>query len=427
MHDLQIVEVPPGADIPSLIERYQQSGLVAFAEPDYRVRAAVTEPNDPRYLNGALWGLNNIGQSGGLVDADIDAPEAWDVRTSASNIVVAVVDTGVRATHEDLADNMWSHPVDGSHGWNALTGTNNPVDGNGHGTFVAGILGALGNNGLGVVGVAWDVQIMACKCLSDQGTGSISDLIVCLDFARTNGAQIVNASLIVPEASLALSNAVARLREDGIIMVASAGNDSADLDVTPVYPAAYGFDNIVSVGYSTRVDSPGGQSNYGATTVDLFAPGEAMHSTWWLANNSYLGGAFMVGSSFSAPYVSGSLALLRASYPWDTPQELVGRLLSGTDPVPAMAGKCVTGGRLNLKNALSPPIVLSAMPSAPGEPFSLRVQGGPHRVIVIQMTADFGVWTSLTIDTTGPEGWFDFLDPGSTNGQRRFYRAFADP
>jgi subtilisin family serine protease len=155
--------------IPALIKLYAQSGLVEFAEPDYLVHAAVTIPNDPRYLDGTLWGLNNTGQNGGTMDADIDAPEAWDIRTSASNIVVAVLDTGIRTTHEDLAANLWTNPLDGSHGWNALSGTNNPGDDEGHGSLVAGIIGARGNNGRGVVGVAWSVQIMALKCLDSSG------------------------------------------------------------------------------------------------------------------------------------------------------------------------------------------------------------------------------------------------------------------
>ncbi|MCU0789421.1 MAG: S8 family serine peptidase, partial [Verrucomicrobia bacterium] len=220
--NLQIVDVPAGTDIAVLIARYARSGLVECAEPDYLIRAAVTEPNDPRYLDGTLWGLHNTGQGGGAPDADIDAPEAWDIRTSASNIVVAVLDTGVRATHEDLAANMWINPMDGSHGWNALSGTNNPVDDEGHGSLVSGIIGAQGDNEKGVVGVVWDVRIMALKCLDSAGQGGLSDLIACIDYACTNSARIINASLVVEEYSIALSNAVWQTREAGIVFVASA-------------------------------------------------------------------------------------------------------------------------------------------------------------------------------------------------------------
>src|SRR5208337_3909685 len=155
---LQIVSVPKGETVQGLIAQYQKSGLVEFAEPDYALHAAPTTPNDPKYLDGTLWGLNNYGQNSGTPHADIDAAEGWDVLTSASNIVVAVIDSGIWYTHEDLAANMWVNPNDGGHGWNALTATNDPNDDNGHGTLVAGVLGAVGNNGKGVVGVAWQVQ-----------------------------------------------------------------------------------------------------------------------------------------------------------------------------------------------------------------------------------------------------------------------------
>ena len=148
---LQVLRVPDGETVQTLITKYEQSGQVEFAEPDYTGRVFAT-PNDPKFLDGTLWALNNTGQNGGTPGADIDAPEAWDVLTSASNIVVAVLDTGVRYTHEDLGSNMWVNARDGSHGTNALAGTTDPSDDSGHGTMIAGILGAVGNNCKGVTG-----------------------------------------------------------------------------------------------------------------------------------------------------------------------------------------------------------------------------------------------------------------------------------
>src|SRR5215469_16529174 len=171
MGRLQVLRVPKGETVASLISKYQQSGLVEFAEPDYVIHADLT-PNDPAYTNGTLWGLNNVGVPG----ADIHAASAWDLITSASNVVVAVLDSGIRYTHEDLASNMWLNPIDGGHGFNAFTGSNNVADDNGHGTWMAGVLGAVGNNGKGVVGVAWSVQMMACKCLDSNASGSDSTL-----------------------------------------------------------------------------------------------------------------------------------------------------------------------------------------------------------------------------------------------------------
>lgn len=427
MGNLEIVDVSAASDLSHVIAGYQQSGLVEFAEPDYLIRAAVTEPNDPKYLDGTLWGLNNTGQNGGRIDADIDAPEAWDIRTSASNIVVAVLDTGVRSTHEDLAANMWTNPVDGSHGWNVLSGTNNPVDDNGHGTLVSGVLGAVGNNGKGVTGVAWAVQIMAIKCLDSSGTGGDSDLIMGMDYARTNGARILNTSLDSPAFSLALSNAIQSVRDAGIILVTSAGNNAVNLDTTPRYPCCYQIDNIVSVAASSRTDNLWSLSNYGATNVDLAAPGEAMYSTFWLNDSSYLGNSFLSGTSLAAPYVTGSLALLLAKYPGETHQQIIARLLNGVDPAAGLVGKCVTGGRLNLRNALSPPVLLTALPSNPGEPFRLRISGGPDRIFVILTTSDLQMWTPLEINITGPDGYFDFTDSDSTNVAQRFYQVFAEP
>jgi subtilisin family serine protease len=415
---LQIVRLPQGETVPGFIAKYEQSGLVEFAEPDYEVHAALA-PNDPKYLDGTLWGLNNTGQNGGMAGADIDAPEGWDVLTSASNIVVAVLDSGIRYTHEDLASNMWVNPNDGGHGWNAFTGTNNPNDDNGHGTLVAGVLGAVGNNGKGVVGVACQVQMMACKCLDSSGSGSDSTLITCIDYARTNGAKIMNASLDSSGYSQAVSNAIVAIRDAGIIFVASCGNNAFNVDLNPRYPACYNIDNIVSVAYTTRNDTLGTYSNYGATNVDLAAPGAAMYSTFFISDSAYFGGNFLEGTSLAAPYVSGAFALMLAKYPTETYQQIISRVLNATDPLPALAGKCVTGGRLNLRNALSPPLSLTAG----GNPFQLHLSAGPNRTCVIELSTNLAGWVSIYTNTASTNGTFDFTDDQSTNSVQRFYRA----
>ena len=424
---LQVLGVPNGETVPGLITRYERSGLVEFAEPDFLVQAAATPPNDPKYLDGTLWGLNNTGQNGGTPDADIDAPEAWDVLTSASNIVVAVLDTGVRYTHEDLAANMWVNPNDGGHGFNALNGTNAPIDDNGHGTLVSGILGGVGNNGKGVVGVAWQVQIMACKCLDSAGNGNDSDLITCIDYARTNGAKIISASLDTSEYSQALSNAIYSARNGSIIFVASCGNNAANLDVTPRYPACYDIDNIVSVAYTTRNDALGIFSNYGATNVDLAAPGEQMYSTFFRSDEDYFGGVFLSGTSLAAPCVAGAFALMLSKYPTETYQQIIARVLNATDPLPALAGKCVTGGRLNLRKALSPPISLTAISAVGGGPFQLHLSGGPNRTCVIEFSTNLTSWSPIFTNITSASGTFDFTDDQATNSTPRFFRAVSDP
>ena len=425
----QLIAVPAGATVPGLVAEYRHSGLVSFAEPDYLVYADATLPNDPKFLDGTLWGLNNYGQNGGTAGADIDALEGWDVLTSASNIVVAVLDSGIRATHEDLASNMWVNPYDGGHGYNAFTGTNDPADDGGHGTLVAGVLGAVGNNGKGVTGVAWRVQMMACKCLAANGTGTVSSVTACVDYAITNGARIINASFYSPDSSLTLSNAIVAARDAGIIWVASAGNGNpgTDDDIYSTYPACYQMDNIVSVAYSTRTDGLGNLSNYGATNVDLAAPGDQVYSTINWSDSSYYPpsnlSVSIAGTSFAAPYVSGALALMLAKYPTENYHQIISRLLAATDTLPALAGKCVTGGRLNLAKALNPPIWLSSVSPATAGTLQLHLATGANRRCVIQVSPNLVDWTSVYTNTTSTNGTFDFTNTMAAPSQ--FYRAVS--
>lgn len=429
---IETVAVPAGETVSDIVAKYQRSGLVEFAEPDYLVHAYATLPNDPFFANGTLWALNNFGQNGGTPHADIDAPDAWDVLTSASNIIVAVVDSGIRATHEDLASNMWINPVDGGHGFNAFTGTNDPADDSiyGHGTMIAGIIGGDGNNGKGITGVAWHVQMMACKCLDSNDSGSDSTVLACLDYAITNGARIINASFGSSTPSLAISNAIVEARDAGIILVAASGNNAANVDANPVYPACYPIDNIVSVAYTTRSDTLGSSSDYGATNVDLAAPGDWIFSTFPTSDSYYWPppafGIDYYGTSYSAGYVSGALALMLAKYPTENYQQIIRRLLNATDPLPALKGKCVTGGRLNLRKALNPDIWLSAVaPSPSAGKFQMRLSTGANRLCVIQASTNLFNWTPVFTNTTSTNGTFDFTN--SIGLPPQFFRAVATP
>jgi len=408
---LQILNVPKGETVQSFVDKYQKSGLVEFAEPDYTGQLFAT-PNDPKFLDGTLWGLNTN-----------SAPQAWDVLTSASNIVVAVIDTGVRYTHEDLAANMWTNPDDGGHGWNAINGNNNPSDFGTHGTMVAGVLGAVGNNGKGVVGVAWQIQIMAGACFNNFGIGNVSDVITCLDYARTNGAKIINASWGFTN-SLALSNAMVSLRDAGIIVVAACGNSATNIDLYPTYPASYALDNIVSVASTSRADSLSSFSNFGLTNVDLAAPGEQIYSTF-PATDSFYFNDVAGGTSFSAPYVAGACALLMAQYPVDNYQAIIARLLSSTDQLPSLAGKCRTGGRLNLRKIVRT-ISIATSPPTNGRPFQLRVDGGLNRTCVVETSTNLASWFPIFTNSASADGTFDF-DDESSNLLQRFYRASASP
>lgn len=410
---LQVVRVPKGETAAQLIAQYQKSGLVEFAEPDYAGQLFSTTPNDPKFLDGTLWGLNTN-----------RAPQAWDVLTSASNIVVAVLDTGVRYTHEDLAANMWTNPNDGGHGWNAINNNNDPADFGTHGTMVTGVLGAVGNNGKGVCGVAWRVQIMAGACFNGSGIGNVSDVVTCLDYARTNGAKIINASWGFTN-SLALSNAMVSLRNAGIIVVAACGNSATNIDLAPTYPASCALDNIVSVASTSKADALSSFSNFGVTNVALAAPGEQIYSTF-PATDSFYYNDIPGGTSYSAPYVAGACALLLAQYPADNYQAIIARLLSATDPLPSLAGKCRTGGRLNLRKILRT-IQVAAGPGGTNGRFQMRVDGGLNRTLSVEATTNLAGWTPVFTNHTSTNGTFDFADDQSTNLPHRFFRAAAAP
>lgn len=354
----------------------QYPDLIAYSEPDSIVRAAATTPNDPRFPT-EQWGLQNTGQEGGSSGFDMDAPEGWDLRREATNVIVAVVDSGVRYTHEDLAQNMWRNPgetpgnnldddkngwIDDVHGINAIDETGNPDDDvpdpvlgiGGHGTSVAGIIGAVGNNGRGIAGVAWKVQIMALKWFNNQGAGALSDAIQCLDYARSHGATIVNASwqqggLLSGTVNQSMMDALGRLKQAGILFVSSAGNDGANNDLVAHYPSNYPFDNMVAVAAGTRSGVLSRQSNFGERLVDVVAPGEAVVSTSSKSDTEYV---VVSGTSFAAPHVSGLLALLKAQYPSSDHRALINRLLTGATRKDRLVGKVRSGAFVNLLNAL---------------------------------------------------------------------------
>ncbi|MBI3885798.1 MAG: S8 family serine peptidase [Opitutae bacterium] len=389
--NLQVLHLPPGTPVLSVVSYYRQSGLVDYAEPDYLVHLLRT-PNDFRYFDGSLWGLHNTGNLGGKAGADIKAPDAWDLQNTADGIVVAVVDTGVRLTHEDVAANLWTNPgetgrdaqgldkatngidddgdgyVDDVHGINTLTGSGDPSDDFGHGTHVNGIIGGVGNNSVGVVGVAWRVQLMNCKFIDAQGNGSISDAVTCIDYARSKGARTINASWGSTDfQSAALRDAIAGARDAGILFVAAAGNSHGDNDANPLYPASYDLDNIVSVASTNRQDNLSFFSNFGATTVDLAAPGEDIFSCWNGSDSDY---EYASGTSMAAGFVSGAAAILMAHSPGDNYAAIKRSILEGVEPLPALQGRVASGGRLDLFASLGaggpPPPTVPAAPSNMG-------------------------------------------------------------
>lgn len=356
-----MVQLDSAERLEDAIQRFRASGLVEFAEPDYLLRATAT-PNDPHFASGMQWSLRN-----GTTARDISAVSAWDVARFASNIVVAVVDSGIRYTHEDLAPNMWRNPgeipnnlvddddnglADDVFGINAVNGTGNPMDDADHGTHVAGTIGAVGNNGKGVTGVAWNVKLMACKFLAADGYGFTSDAVEAIDYARRMGAHVINASFGGEEYSLPLFNAIQQARNAGIIFVAAAGNEQLNTDIVPMYPASYGLDNVIVVGASTRSDALDfSYSNYGKKSVDLVAPGTGIYSTWGSSDTAYQSSS---GTSMAAPHVAGAAALMKARFTNLTTAQIITRLLASVDVLPGLTNYCKTGGRLNLTKAIGP-------------------------------------------------------------------------
>jgi PKD repeat protein len=245
----------------------------------------------------------------------------------------------------------------------------------GHGTQVAGVAGAVGNNGKGVTGVAWGVRLMACRFFDDDGMGSISDAVECIDYARQHGAHVINASFVSSGYSSSLYNAINACRSAGIIFVAAAGNDSIDNDASPQYPASYDLDNIVAVAATTRTDGLASYSNHGATSVDLGAPGSSLTTTYHNGDSSYV---LNSGTSFSAPVVAGAFALMRQRYSGEGYRQMIDRVLAATDPLTALEGKTVSGGRLNLYQALGPSVLadFTASPTVGEVPLPVQFTDG---------------------------------------------------
>jgi hypothetical protein len=348
---------PTLESLPTKLDLAGDQDTVVAAEPDY-IRQGLLVPNDPKYLDGTLWGLNQTS------DVDVDAPEGWDVRTTAASMVVTVIDTGVRYTHQDLAANMWVNSgevkgngvdddgngvVDDVYGFDAYNNDGDPMDDEGHGTHCAGTVGGVGNNGVGITGVAWGVKMMACKFLSNTGSGTDSDAIRCIDYARAKGAKVLSNSWGGGGANSSLLAAIERCRAAGVLFVAAAGNESNNNDSWASYPASYTTDNIISVAATTRTDALANFSNYGATSVDLGAPGDGIYSTVSGSNSAY---ATYSGTSMATPHVAGALAMIAAQYPTEGYTSLISRLLSGTDKIGSLSGKTKSGGRMNLAKSL---------------------------------------------------------------------------
>ena len=363
---LQLVTATDGRDAAIAAAALEDISDVEYVEPNF-IYSAAAIPNDPEFPRQR--GLNNTGQfqeTPPTIFPDINAPEGWDIATGAADVVVAVVDSGVDYVHEDLAANMYRNErecvpngvdddangyVDDCYGIDTANQDSDPMDDAYHGTHVAGILGAAGNNGVGIAGVAWRVKILPCKFLSVEGSGTTAGAIQCLDYIaalRERGVNIVatNNSWGGGGQSRALDEAIARQRELGILFVAAAGNEGLDTDVLPYYPCAYDRANVICVG--SAYDQLVRYSNHGIATVHLGAPGDSVLST--VPGNRY---EMSDGTSMATPHVTGAIVLLTAQDPGRDWRALKNLVLAGTQPASFGIRVTVTNGRLDVLRALT--------------------------------------------------------------------------
>lgn len=382
----------------TLLDMLRTNPDVEWAEPNYVIRVDAV-PNDPFF--GSLWGLFNSGQdilgTAGVAGADVGASAAWDATTGSRSNVVGVVDTGIDYNHPDLAANVWSAPTAfsvtiggvvincaaGTHGFNAILNTCDPMDDHDHGTHVSGTIGAVGNNGMGVAGVNWVASIMGLKFLADNGFGLTSDAIKAIEFAiqakaafaGTGGAnvRVLSNSWAGAGFSQALLDEIDRANTNDMLFVAAAGNDASNNDAVPTYPAAFNAPNLIAVAATDNQDQRASFSNYGAWSVHLAAPGASVLST--TRSNTY---QYFNGTSMATPHVSGAAALILASCQMTT-ASLKAALLNSVDPLAALAGLTATGGKLNvsaaLRNCATPQPTVSA--SAAGRTITVTVADGP--------------------------------------------------
>jgi subtilisin family serine protease len=408
------IKLDKSENIKKIISEYQKDPNVEYVEPNYRVHLTSTIPNDPYFSK--QWALNNTGQTGGKKDADIDAPEAWDISKGLSKVVIAIIDSGVDIDHPDLKNNIWRNTdeipgdgqdndqngyVDDIHGWDFVENSSDPnpkIEGKfdmqsiSHGTFIAGIASASSNNKEGIAGISWSSKIMPLRVINDEGEGTISSVVKAINYARENGAKIINFSFVTDSASQALEDALDEAYQAGLVIVAAAGNDDVDLEKSKRYPVCNDGNNnkILGVAALNDKDRKPTWSNYGAKYIDVSAPGENIVGPVYYSPTEGFTSFYeenWSGTSTAAPHVAGLAALILAKYPYFTNKQVQDTIIKTAENIdsqnPAYKGK-LGSGRINAYLALtfeqkksSQRIITGAGPSGGAHLRSFNTNGFP--------------------------------------------------
>lgn len=393
------VQIPQGVSMQEAANAYLSDPRIDRVEPNYLYELDETRPDDPDY--GRLWGMERI-----------RAPEAWDVTTGTDEIVVAVIDTGIRYTHEDLVDNIWSNPleiaengidddgngyIDDVRGWDFVYDDNDPMDGHSHGTHCSGTIGGVGNNAIGVAGVNWTVKLVACRIFSDSGGAtSQSEIARAIEYSAilSDYVRVSNNSWGGGSYSQLIRDAIEFSGAENQLFIAAAGNDAVNNDSTPHYPSSYTLDNIIAVASIAEGGALSGFSCYGKESVDIGAPGSGIYSTTAESDSAY---DTYSGTSMATPHVAGAAAFiwgrdLSASY-----AEIRDTLYETAALNPALTGKVATDSELDLFTALtggpkvrpSDPYVAFGEPGVPG-------YTPPSKEYTIRNAADSTVQWAIT-------------------------------
>jgi subtilisin family serine protease len=365
--DLIRMKLPAGITTAEAIAAMKNDERVAYAESNDVLHFQGETPAEaaevPNDLDPKLWGFRNTGQTGGTAGADSRIVDAWKVTTgdrSEKGPLIAIIDSGADLDHPDLVGNLWTNPgeiagdgidndgngvVDDIHGYDGGDDDGSPDDGVGHGTHVAGTIGAVGNNGVGVTGVNQQARLMICK-IDSGGRITTDGAIRAVLYATKMGADITNNSWGGSRLNQATEDAY---KASPALHIAAAGNNGADTDKSPFYPMGFDIPNMIAVGATDHNDAKASFSNYGLTSVDVTGPGKDILST----KN---GGGYhsLSGTSMASPFVTGVAGLILSAYPDASHEEVKDRLINGSDKIAGLEGKSVSNGRVNAAKALEP-------------------------------------------------------------------------